>query len=125
MDYEIKRIPILPLIKVLFFVFLVIGFIWGIFYGLIIIGFVSVMSSVLNLNDSITEQFAGMGFLGVIFMGIFFSIFSAVLMTVFSAVGAACYNLIAGWLGGVTLQLEAPEDNPYALRPSRENGLDE
>ncbi len=107
MQYELKRIPILPLVKVMFFVFLVMGFIWGALYGIIIMGFVGLMSSALEMDESIFREFSGLGFLGVLFMGIVFSIFSAVLMSIFTAIGAACYNLIAGWFGGVPLELEA------------------
>ena len=106
MEYELRRIPILPLVKVMFFVFLLLGFILGVFYGLMIVSMISVMTSAMDFGDTqVLEQFGSLGFIGIIFMGFFMGIFSAVMSSIFAAIGAACYNLFAGWLGGIKLEL--------------------
>ena len=106
MECELRRIPLVPLIKVVFFVFLLLGFIMGIFYAMVILSMVSVMGSALDFGErQVFDEFSGLGFIGVIFMGFFMGIFSAVMSAIFSAIGAACYNLLAGWLGGVKLEL--------------------
>lgn len=109
MEYEIKRIPLGPVIKVMFFVFLVTGFILGIFYGMMLINLVSVMSQALPMDTDVFKEFSGMGSAGVIMMGFIVSIFTSVIFTALFAVSAASYNVFAGWLGGIKLNLESKE----------------
>lgn len=109
MEYEIKRIPIAPVVKVAFFVFLVVGFIGGLFYGMLVMNLISMMSGVLDTGDELLQEFSGLGMAGIIMMGIMIAVFTSVIMTVLTAVGIASYNVFSGWLGGIKLQLESPE----------------
>ena len=109
MEYEVRRIPILPAIKVLFFVYLVIGFAVGVFYGIMVMNLLSVMSSVVDLGDEVIQEFSSMGGFGIIMLGIMMSLFSSVLFSGLTALALAAYNMAAGWLGGIKMELESPE----------------
>ena len=109
MEYEVRRIPILPAIKVLFFVYLAIGFAGGIFYGMIVMNLLSVMRSAIDLGDEVFQEFSSMGGVGIIMIGIMMSLFSCVLLSGLTALALATYNMAAGWLGGIKLDIESPE----------------
>lgn len=109
MEYEIKRIPIAPVVKVAFFIFLIVGFIGGFFYGMLVMNLVSMMSGVMEASDELLQDFTGLGMAGIIMMGIMMAVFSSVIMTALTAIGIASYNVFAGWLGGIKLQLESSE----------------
>jgi hypothetical protein len=108
-EYEIKRIPLGPVIKVMFFVFLVTGFILGIFYGMLLINLISAMSQSLPIDSQLVKEFSGMGTAGIIMTGIIMSLFTSVIFTSLCAIMAASYNVFAGWLGGIKMNLESPE----------------
>lgn len=105
MIYEIKRIPPGPVIKVSFFVFLFVGFVIGLFYGFIIINLLASLGGLLNGEEEIFSDYANMGIIGIIMMGIVISIISSVIMTALTGLSVVCYNVIAGMLGGVKLEL--------------------
>jgi len=109
LEYEIKRIPLGPVIKVMFFVFLVTGFVLGIFYGMMLINLISMMSQTLSLSSEVIKEFSNLGTAGIIMMGIIFSLFTSVILTALCAIAAASYNVFAGWLGGIKLNLDSPD----------------
>ena len=106
MLYEIKRIPPGPVLKVAFFVFLIVGFIIGLFYGLLIMSFLSSMSGILGMDDQFTSEFTAFGLFGLIIMGVVMSIFSSIIMTIITGLSVICYNMIASWLGGIEIDLQ-------------------
>ena len=106
MLYEIKRIPPGPVLKVAFFVFLIVGFIIGLFYGLLIMSFLSSMSGMLGMGDQFTSEFSAFGLFGLIIMGVVMSIFSSIIMTIITGLSVVCYNMIASWLGGLEIDLQ-------------------
>lgn len=105
MLYEVKRIPPGPVIKVVFFVFLVVGFIVGMFYGLLIMNLFSTMVDVLDIQDEILREYSGFGLFGLIIMGLISALFTSVIMTAMVGLSVVCYNVFAGMLGGVKLEL--------------------
>jgi len=106
MLYEIKRIPPGPVLKVAFFVFLIVGFIIGLFYGLLIMSFLSSMTGMLGMEDQFASDFTTFGIFGLILMGVVMSIFSSIIMTLMTGLSVLCYNMIASWLGGVEIELQ-------------------
>jgi len=109
MEYELKRIPLAPALKILFFVYLIVGFILGIFYGIMLVNFLSIVSSSLQLGEELLKEFSSLGFAGIIMMGIMMALFSSVILTAITILALASYNLLAGWLGGLKFQLESAE----------------
>ena len=121
MTYEIKRIPPGPALKVSFFVFLIVGFIAGLFYGFMIINLISSLGGLLNGEEEIFTDFMHMGLIGIIMMGIMMAIFSSVVMTAMVGIAVVTYNVIAGMLGGFKFELEEVEVMPsrYDTPPKR------
>jgi hypothetical protein len=109
MEYEIKRIPLAPVVKVAFFVFLVLGFLGGLLYGMMLVKFVAVLSATTGMDSSIFQEFSSFGIIGVVAMGIFTSIFTSVIATGFTIIGIATYNAVAKIFGGIKLQLHSEE----------------
>jgi hypothetical protein len=119
MRYEIKRIDIWSIVKIVFLLSLLGGFIIGVFYAAII-GFISSMSSTMG-GDSFTDALGVLGGVALIFIVVFCTIFFAVFYTVLAAIGAALYNLFSRWAGGITLELmgKEPVNNPTQLSNER------
>ena len=123
MLYELKRIDILSAIKVCFFVYLVVGFVIGSFYGIILVSVISSLGGILELNEEILKQFAGYGFIGIIAMGVMSSLFFSVSMTILTSIAVAGYNIVAGMLGGVRCEFKdsAPPISAIITTPEAAN----
>ena len=109
MEYEIKRIPVGPAVKVMFFVFLVVGFIGGLVYGLFLMSIISTIGSALPGQEEVFSEFTNLGLMGIIVMGIMSALFSSVFMSLATAFSVLCYNVFAGWVGGVKLEMGSEE----------------
>jgi len=88
---EVKKIDILSLAKVQGLVMAAIGLLMGLFFA----SLGTAMSSMMGSSQ-------GFGFAAVIFMPIMYGIFGFV----GGAIGAFIYNLVAGWIGGIKLELK-------------------
>jgi hypothetical protein len=116
MKYELKRIPVFPVIKVTFIVSLVLGFFLGILYAMffgLIFGALSSVGQFQGQNLDIPRM--GVGML-MIFMPVFLSIFSAVFNTILALLAVAVYNFVVKFAGGLELELE-PTDAPSPTQP--------
>ena len=114
MRYELKTIGIWAMLKVSFFMNLVIGFLCGLFYAFF-------MSLLLAFSSAIPLPELGLDpaeisftFLFIV-MPIFFAVGGAVFLTLFYVFGAALYNLVARVVGGYEFEL-APV-GPVATTP--------
>ncbi len=124
MRYEIKAIGMWPFIKVSFFLNLIVGFIFGLFYA-VFAGFIMTIMSRLS-------QFQPGGFdfdmeplpigLMVVVLPIMMAVIGAIFYTIIGVILALIYNLIAKIVGGYELVLEpvaagvplAPPGQPLA-----------
>ena len=108
MKLEIKSIGIWSLIKISVFIHLIVGFIFGIFYAIML----SVISSagVLPLDIMGNEDITLLGML--IIVPIMFSIGGAVFGTIWVVICVFIYNLLAKLIGGLEINAE---DNSVKL----------
>ncbi|MCX6641237.1 MAG: DUF3566 domain-containing protein [bacterium] len=105
MTYEIKRLDLLSVFKISFLVYLVVGFLFGLFYGLFILRMITAITPLLE-----TDLFKGLGDIGVggiFMMAIFMAFFGAGISSIFTVIGAAIYNVCTGWVGGLKIQIES------------------
>ena len=93
---EIKRIGVLSLAKLQAIVMAILGLLIGIMYA--ILG--TVIASLASAQGQSLGILAGLGFLSIIILPIFYGIMGFVS----GAIGAFLYNLIAGWIGGIELE---------------------
>ncbi len=89
---EIKRVDIMSYAKIYGVIFAIFGLIAGLFIGALGSMFSSISGS---------SGFGGFGFLSIII----FPILYGGLGFVFGLIGGAIYNLIAGWVGGIKIEL--------------------
>jgi hypothetical protein len=115
-----KKIPLWPVIKMSFVLFIILGIIIGIFYAFLISisGFFASAFS-----GSFGGDFGFMKGLGFVLIPIF-AIVYGIFGTIAIAIWALIYNLIASIVGGVEVTLELVEDRrvggsaPAAPRPA-------
>ena len=101
--FEMRRIPIWPVMRVVFIIFLIIGIIVGLMYGFMISSFGLLLSA---LGESpLDEGFPLIGNLGFLMIPIF-AILYAVFGTIAAVIWAVIYNITASVVGGIELELE-------------------
>jgi hypothetical protein len=105
MVYELKRIHILPVIKITFIFSILIGVIMGIFYAFTITFIGSILQKMPDAESSMNFEFLG-GF-SVFFLIVFFAGSFAIFQTIIIAIILAIYNTLAGWVGGYKIELDA------------------
>jgi len=109
MRYELKSIRIWTFLKVAFFINLVMGFLFGILYAMMI----PVLSKVAGMIPGFSGE---LGYLAdssfalmLIVMPISFAIQSALFLTLIGVVAVGIFNLVARIVGGLQLDLEVVE----------------
>jgi hypothetical protein len=104
--YVLKRIPLWPVIKMSFVLFIILGVIIGIFYALLLSlsGFFASA-----LSSSLGGEFGFMKGLGFVLIPVF-AIIYGIFGTIAVAIWALVYNLIASIVGGVEFDLEIVEN---------------
>jgi hypothetical protein len=120
MTLEIKRLDVWSCVKVGFILFGILGFIIGIFYALMI-GFIGSLMGPLGGTE--IEPLRGFfsGALGI-FMAFFMAIFYAVMGAIATAITVWLYNVCAGWVGGIIVNLNG--EKPLKFVPPEEKPPD-
>jgi hypothetical protein len=103
MIHEVKRFDLLTVFKVSFLVYLAVGFLLGILYGLIIVQILSTVGPM--MDNAMFDDFGNMGFTAAVTMALFMAIFMAVIWSIVTVIAAGIYNLVSGWVGGVQVEL--------------------
>ena len=119
MRYELKSIPIWPVVKVGFFVNLIVGLIFGILYAMFLIPIIALMTSIPEFQSGeFNMDAAPLGVLVIIvpimsaLSGAFFGTISLVIITFI-------YNMTAKFIGGVELNLTRTEIQPDMPAPTQ------
>ncbi|HZE72554.1 MAG TPA: hypothetical protein VE135_23845 [Pyrinomonadaceae bacterium] len=113
-EMTIRRVGVFSVAKMYSIVMFVLGLIIGVIYGLFFMIFGAAMSAMAPRGEG---AFGGVGsiVMGLVFM-IAFPIFYAVIGFIAGAIGAFIYNLAAGVVGGIKLDLEGVTSD-YAPPP--------
>ena len=103
MNYEIKRINVWSVIKIVFLISFCLGALIGVFYAL----FLSIVTSVIqNLTTEIIDTgFGSFSGIGIFFVIIATAFFIAISNTIFCAFFICVYNITAQWSGGFKVEL--------------------
>jgi hypothetical protein len=101
---RIRKLGVLSFAKMQGVMGLVIGLIIGVIYGLIIIAYALLGASMLNGNSSLAVGGGGVVIGIVAMVGI--PIMYGIIGFIGGAIGALIYNLFAGMVGGVEIEVE-------------------
>ncbi|MFZ1683520.1 MAG: hypothetical protein WAU88_05240 [Candidatus Zixiibacteriota bacterium] len=137
MKYELRRIPVFPVIKVTFLVSLVLGFAVGLLAAMFIVPLVAMMSRLGSAGDGMPSSDIPFGVLAI-FLPILYAVLLAVMNSLMVLVATGAYNVIVRFAGGIELELESTDQGlpapqqpvqpvyyaqaappPYAVPPSR------
>ncbi len=105
MNYEIKRFNLFSVFKISLLIYLILGLVLGLFYGLMLM---SMLSSLGNLmQDEAFSEIGQLGAIGIFFMAVVMAIFCGIGGAIMATIAAAVYNLLAGTIGGIKMELAA------------------
>ena len=109
MTFELKKIDLFSAIKVSFIVHIIIGLLLGLFIGSVMAFVMSFVGQFIPYDQMGNDgpSFGAIGALGGFFMAFVYAIFISVVNGVIvTGIVVLLYNLIAGWVGGVKLNLQ-------------------
>lgn len=118
MKHEVRRIRVLSVAKIAFFIYWALGIVMAMIYGALF-----AMMSALDPSSidpelgGITSIVSGMGAIMVMLVGLFLSVVYGVMAAIAIAVAAAGYNLLARIIGGVEVDLVPSGASPSAGPP--------
>ncbi|MFQ6618016.1 MAG: DUF3566 domain-containing protein [Fidelibacterota bacterium] len=111
MIYEIKKIDVWSVVKVVFVISLILYFLFGLIIFFIYYSILSMLRETLNYIGfgELYSNLTSLGLAIIFLLTIFYSVIGAAVAAVLSALGALIYNLIAGWAGGIRFNLSSKE----------------
>ena len=114
MTFELKKIDLFSAIKISFLINALVGLIIGLLFGSIM-GFFMGIAGQMMPYDQMGWEGPGLGAFGLfggLLLGLLYAIFIAVGNgVILTGIVILLYNLFAGWLGGIKLNLnEVPND---------------
>lgn len=107
MKYEIRRFDLLSVFKVCFLIYLIVGLVIGLFYSMILMTILGALSPM--VQDEMLQDIGKVGSVGLILLAFFIAVVVSVVWSILTVIAAAVYNVLAGSLGGIRLELESPE----------------
>ncbi|MBU0983748.1 MAG: DUF3566 domain-containing protein [candidate division Zixibacteria bacterium] len=116
MRYELKSIGIWSFVKISFFLNLVLGFVFGIFYALMFGFILAATSSLTPGMGGLPMEDVSIGML-VVIMPFMFAFFMAVFNTIFGLIAIGAYNLICRMTCGLELHFEPVQATTTTLAP--------
>lgn len=114
MKLELKRISLWATIKISFIINLVLGFIVGCFYALMLVA-ISAMPSAFQNNEF--EQFSGVFGAVALLMPFFFAFMMAIVNTILAFIMVVVYNFSARMMGGLELEFAKVDEPGTTLAP--------
>lgn len=102
--YQVRRVGVLSLAKIM-----------GTVYGVLALIFIPIFLLVAMAGMISGEKEAALGGVAMIFLAVLMPVFYAVFGFLFGALAAWIYNLIAGRIGGIELDLQAPAATPEPI----------
>jgi MFS family permease len=112
-NFVVKKIPLWPVLRVSFILFIIIGIVIGVFYAIMLSVWGAFMSSFAEAGFG--EQFGllrGLGFVLIPIIAVLYAVFGTIIVAIWTLV----YNLLAAVVGGVELVLEESVSHTAATR---------
>jgi hypothetical protein len=117
--FVLKKIPLWPVLRMSFVIFIIIGIVIGVFYAIMLSMWGALMSSFAEAGFA--EQFGvlrGLGFVLIPVVAILYAVFGTIVVAIWTIV----YNLIAAVAGGIELVLEESGSRSVAPQLPRGSG---
>ena len=105
--HRIQRIGIASAVKIGAVISSAIGFFLGIIWGFSMVFFSAIIGTML------TGETAGFGYAAILFFPLLFAILYGCIGTIVSFLFALVYNLTAGLIGGIELEIEEEDKAEY------------
>jgi len=103
-SYVLKKVPLWPVIKISFVLFIILGVLIGIFYA-ILLSISGIFASALTGGLGELGFLKGLGFVLVPIVAIMYAVFGTIAVVIWTLI----YNLLASIVGGIVLTLEPLE----------------
>ncbi len=113
MKYEIKKINVWSSVKTGFFIWGMLGFVFGIYMALMMPAFLKMMESIGPFGG----EFGSLTPIALIFLPIMYSLIGAVVGTITTAIAVGFYNLISSLLGGISIEMSGEQIHPLNISP--------
>ena len=117
--FVLKKIPLWPVLRMSFVVFIIIGIVIGVFYAIMLSMWGTLMSSFADAG--LGEQLGilrGLGFVLIPVVSILYAVFGTIVVAIWVLV----YNLVAAVVGGIELVLEESDLRSAAAQQPRGSG---
>ncbi len=114
MNFELKRVDVWSVVKIVFFLYAVIGVLVGLFYTLIFT-LVGGVTGFLGGEETFPMMGLFSGFVGFL-MAFVLGIMYAVIGSITTAILVGLYNLLARWIGGLKFSLAEEAQPVESLR---------
>ncbi len=105
MKMELKRLGLLSVIKICFVLFFILGIFIGLLWAFILLIFGNLFAAALPVDTEIGK----IGLIGIVVFPIFSGLFYGFIGSFFGLVAAVFYNIAAGILGGVEIEIAAKD----------------
>lgn len=118
MRYAVSRIGLSSVFKIGFVVSAFTGLILAFFYALLFLLLSQLNADFFGVGrEAWIPHGLRLGGLAIFFLGISAALVNAVVSAAILTVAAALYNVLASWIGGITIDLRSTEPSPYAMHP--------
>ncbi len=107
MTFEIRRIPLWPVVKIFFVIYFVIIFLISLIYGSLLLNIVAGFGEM--ASEYGLPSFGAFGVTGIVMLGLMAAFFGSIINTLVTVVVVIVYNAIASFTGGVELSTESGE----------------
>lgn len=101
MTWELKRVPLGPVVRVAFLVFFLLALVLFLLYSTVLMGIVRSVGDALDI-----PLISGAGGVALVFAGLLVAFLSAFFYTLIAVLVTLFYNAIASFSGGLRLELE-------------------
>ncbi len=116
MTYEVKRFDLLSVFKISFLIYLVIGFMVGILYALVLLKMMAAFGPL--LEGEMFRDVGQLGMVGALGLSLFMAFIMAIIWSIITVIAAGVYNVLAGFIGGLRLELDEISQGYFEPRPS-------
>ena len=120
MQYTIRHIHVWPVVKIAFFIFAISGFLVGLFWGMFLWIFSSVLGTIMPAEFEAPEMSGAIIVILAFVLTPMYGVFGAI----GAGIGTAIYNVVGKLTGGIEIELVPQKSEPPVESEIEERGVD-